>query len=114
MIEYLSGNRSYAAYFESGRLATSLLNLAELYYRVLFERGKDEAESTYTAFRAYQGEITHEDITLGMQLRLRRRAGGSNLSYTDAIGYAMSERMGLRFLTGDKAFKAMGNVEFVK
>lgn len=37
-----------------------------------------------------------------------------NISYADALGYAIAEQEGICFLTGDKAFERMQNVEFVK
>ena len=36
------------------------------------------------------------------------------LSYADCIGYIIARRYGLKFLTGDKQFSDMPNVEFVK
>jgi hypothetical protein len=49
-----------------------------------------------------------------MKLRLSARARKVDFSYADAIGYAMSGRLRLRYLTGDDAFKGLPNVEFVK
>ena len=114
IVEYLAGNKSFAPFFDGGRLATSVLNLAELYFRVLSEHGEDRAEAAYTAFRGFRTEVTESDVATGMRLRLRARAAGTNLSYADAIGYAMAGRLGLKFLTGDRAFRTMPNVEFVK
>jgi len=36
------------------------------------------------------------------------------ISYVDAIGYQIALEKNLKFLTGDKQFKEMKNVEFVK
>ena len=36
------------------------------------------------------------------------------ISYSDAIGYIIAKENELKFLTGDKEFKDMDNVEFVK
>ena len=36
------------------------------------------------------------------------------LSIPDAIGYIISKKLGVKFLTGDNDFKNLSNVEFVK
>ena len=37
-----------------------------------------------------------------------------NLSMADCIGYKLSEFLGIKFLTGDRQFEGLPNVEFVK
>jgi len=37
-----------------------------------------------------------------------------NISYADALGYAMAEKESMRSLTGDQEFENMDLVEFVK
>jgi predicted nucleic acid-binding protein len=49
-----------------------------------------------------------------MKKRLELRKRKVDLSYADAIGYAVSLRLKLKFLTGDEAFKNLENVAFVK
>ena len=48
-----------------------------------------------------------------IQIEFQGKAFGY-ISYTDAVGYVMSKSLGLKFLTGDEAFKNLENVEFVK
>jgi hypothetical protein len=55
-----------------------------------------------------------EDVRDGMKRRLELRKKKLDLSYADALGYAVSLRLMLKFLTGDDAFKNLENVEFVK
>ena len=50
----------------------------------------------------------------GMKRRLELRKRRLDLSYADALGYAVSLRLRLKFLTGDDAFKNLDNVEFVR
>jgi hypothetical protein len=47
-----------------------------------------------------------------MHFKLQNR--GKKFSYTDSIGYLISLRNRIKFLTGDKQFRDMPNVEFVK
>ena len=37
-----------------------------------------------------------------------------NFSYIDCLGYSISNRLGIIFLTGDEGFRNLPNVEFVK
>jgi predicted nucleic acid-binding protein len=116
MVEYLRGNKRYASLVASeARRATSVMNLVELYYLVLRERGsEEEADGALAAFGQFESRVTAEDIRDGMKMRLSARARKTDFSYADAIGYAMSNRLGMRYLTGDDAFKGIPNVEFVK
>ncbi len=43
--------------------------------------------------------------------RLRSPAKAMHYSYADAFGYLMSRRLGLTFLTGDRAFSGLPGVE---
>ncbi len=114
VLEYLRGNAEYLKRMSGAKLSTSLLNLLELYYIVLREHGGKAADDVYSAYRHYQAETIDEDVRSGMALKLRMRSKGINFSYADALGYAIAERLGIRYLTGDDAFKSLPDVEFVK
>ena len=49
-----------------------------------------------------------------MKKRKELKEKGLNISYIDAIGYTISLERGIKFLTGDKEFKNLPNVEFIK
>jgi hypothetical protein len=115
MMEYVAGNRAYLKYFSSNsRLRTSILNLMELYFHVLRDAGESVADSTYAQFKQYVVPLSDEDVKNGMKFRLRSMSKRLDVSYTDSVGYAASERLGTNFLTGDEVFKRLSNVEFVK
>ncbi len=86
----------------------------ETYYAVLRDHGEVAAEKAYSATAKYAVEFGDEDVKDGMKKRLELRKRKLDLSYADALGYAVSQRLRLRFLTGDNAFKNLENVEFVK
>ncbi|MBI2660858.1 hypothetical protein HYX09_01165, partial [Candidatus Woesearchaeota archaeon] len=44
------------------------------------------------------------------RLKMKKR----NISMTDCIGYVISGKLKVKFLTGDKEFEHLPNVEFVK
>jgi len=113
MIEYLSGNKRYTKYFENN-LHTSKLNLMELYFLVLRDHGENMADRAYATFRVFETSFNDEDVKEAMKTRLRLKAGKTHLSYSDALGYQLSKKLGAKFLTGDDAFEHLPNVEFVK
>ena len=55
-----------------------------------------------------------DDDTFKEAIRFRKEHKKKDLSYTDCIGYIYAKRNNLKFLTGDKEFENMDNVEFVK
>ena len=49
-----------------------------------------------------------------MKLRLNLQNRGLNVSYADALGYHLSMKLKVKFLTGDLIFKGLENVEYVQ
>ncbi len=86
----------------------------ETYYAVLRDYGEVAAEKAYSATAKYAIEFGDDDVKDGMKRRLELRKKRLDLSYADALGYAVSLRLRLKFLTGDEAFKNLDNIEFVK
>jgi predicted nucleic acid-binding protein len=115
LMEYFGGNKAYLKYFSStSEFKTSILNLMELYYHILRDAGEVIAEDSFTHFKHFSLSLTDEDVKNGMKLRLRLKSKRLDISYTDAVGYSIAQRLGARFLTGDQAFKNLSNVEFVR
>ena len=46
--------------------------------------------------------------------KLKIKYAKRKLSIPDSIGYVMAKRLKIKFLTGDKMFEDLENVEFVK
>jgi hypothetical protein len=57
-------------------------------------------------------EITPEIIIEAVQFRHANKK--NDFSLQDAVGYKLSLKNNLKFLTGDRQFENMPNVEFVK
>ncbi|MBI1972178.1 MAG: PIN domain-containing protein [Candidatus Aenigmarchaeota archaeon] len=111
MFEIINGNPRYEKYINCD-LSTSLQNLYELYYNLLKTNGEDFAKNCFKRFRQFAIQISDGHIFNASKFRLENLR--LNLSYADALGYAMAKEEEMKFLTGDKAFKGMDNVEFVK
>ena|SRR3989344_6689530 len=111
MVEIIKGNESYARFSEL-TIKTSVVNLAELYYVLLSKYGKQTADNWYEKFNFDLITINSESVKKAAHFRFLNRK--QNLSLIDCIGYVLALENGLKFLTGDKQFKDMKGVEFVK
>jgi len=111
LIEIINGSERYRKYLRITPITTKL-NLMELYYCLLRERGEEKAEFYYNFYLPSCISISDEVIKNAMKLKLKFKA--KRLSYADCIGYILALGLGIKFLTGDKEFKNMENVEFVK
>lgn len=86
----------------------------ELYYKSLRDFGKKLADKFYARFLDYAIDFDDGIIKEAMEFRLNMKNKGKDLSYTDCIGYILAKKKKVKFLTGDKEFKNLPNVEFVK
>jgi len=109
--ESLEGNVNYRPYKSTG-IVTSRMNLMELHYGLLLQHGKEFADRVYEDFVDYTVEIDDETIKEATVFKLLHK--GCGLSYIDCLGYVMAKRLNFKFLTGDRQFEDMENVEFVK
>ncbi|MBI2045328.1 PIN domain-containing protein [Candidatus Pacearchaeota archaeon] len=111
IMEIFRGNESYLKFKKVIPVITKL-NLFEIYYNVLWQVGKKEAEELFGEYLPYVVEFNNEDIKRASHLKARFRR--QKISMTDCIGYVIAERLEIMFLTGDKEFKNFRNVVFVK
>jgi predicted nucleic acid-binding protein len=111
LIEILKSSPFYVSYLDE-QITTSIFNLTELFYIALKELGEQKAKEVYSRYKASAVEIQDEIIFEAMKFKLKHTE--QNLSYADCIGYIYAKANGLKFLTGDKEFKGLANVEFVK
>lgn len=110
-VEIIKGNQNYLSYIDVG-IITTKLNIFELYHGFLKDKneelGEEVIEKYYPLVRDFDEEVIKEAAKLKLQLNKR------DLSMTDCIGYVFAKQLGIKFLTGDKQFQDMENVEFVK
>ncbi len=111
LIEIVKGNESYKKYLDH-EVFTTLLNLYELYYNILKENDGNKAKEVFYTFYSLLIRIKDEWIFLASDFKLKNKK--NNISYVDALGYIIATENEMKFLTGDKEFKSMKNVEFVK
>ncbi|HZX19712.1 MAG TPA: PIN domain-containing protein [archaeon] len=109
--EIINANPNYSAHLETVGTTTKL-NLMELHYGLLREYGKKFADEKYDNLVKNTLEVDDKTIKEANEFRLKHAK--KKLSYIDCVGYVSAKRHNLIFLTGDKEFKNMENVEFVK
>lgn len=111
LIEIIRGNKAYVKYLDD-KLFTSILNLYELYYNLLKSYTEEEAKKFYDIFSDFLITINDNHIFCASQFKLQRIK--SEISCADALGYAIAKTESMKFLTGDKEFRTLDNVEFVR
>jgi len=111
LIEIIKGNKNYKKYLNEIPITTKL-NLMELYYYLLKETNEEKANFYYNFYLPFCISISDNVIKNSMKFKLKFK--NKNLSYVDCIGYILSLELGIKFLTGDKEFKGLKNVEYVK
>lgn len=110
--ELINGNFNYNKYSSNIIIVTTKLNLMELHYGLMLIYGKQEADKYYDKFLQFAVEFNDEIIKSANEFKLLHKK--DMVSYIDCIGYVLSRSMNIPFLTGDKAFKNIDNVEYVK
>ena len=107
--EVINGNPKYKIYTKS-QIMTTIFNLAELNYGLKKKMSREDSDSYTEKYYQYVIDIALEDIKKAMDFKMLNK----HLSIPDAIGYTVAKKYGVKFLTGDRDFETMENVEFVK
>lgn len=110
--ELIEGNENYKPYTSGIAIVTTKLNLMELHYGLLLKYGKIQADRYYDELVKFAIDISDKVIKKANEFRvsLKKR----NLSYVDCIGYTIAKSRKIKFLTGDRGFIDLDNVEFIK
>ena len=111
LFEILHGNPRYQAYTDETPVVNPFI-LGEYCHGLLKEMSDEKA---YDMARKYEPFSAPVGVRLMLDASsMKRKHAKQNLSFTDCMGYLMAKKMGKKFLTGDKQFEHMENVEFVK
>src|SRR3989344_7070895 len=110
-IELIKGNERYKQ-FINGNFRTTILNLYELYFNILKEFNERKAKEYFEKYYLSIIEIKKEQVFKAAKFKLENKK--NNLSYVDALGYEISKFENFKFLTGEKEFENMPNIEFVR
>ena len=107
--EIIKGNPTYKLYTDA-KFITTIFNMAELNYNLKKEKDKKIVDDYTDKYSKFIVEVSIEDIKNAMDFKTSHR----KLSIPDAIGYTIAKRLGIKFMTGDKDFEGIDNVEYVK
>lgn len=113
VLAFTSGNQAYREYFEKNDGVLTKLNLLEVFYRSLEQFDFKAASDILDTFSKYLVDFGLEDIAGSMKTRMQLKRDGRDVSYADALGYFLSRKMGIKFLTGDRTFQGLKGVEYV-
>lgn len=111
LAEIAQGNPNFATYLNQEIVITEI-TLAEFYAVLLRENGKDTAESWLKRLMPYATPVKLNQLIEAVKFRYQHRQ--QNLSFFDAVGYIYSLHSECLFVTGDKEFEHLKNVEFRK
>ncbi|MFH1650099.1 MAG: PIN domain-containing protein [Candidatus Woesearchaeota archaeon] len=110
LIELILGNPNYKQYAGCEAVLTQV-NIFELFFYVLRTQNETAAYAVTGGYEHLVRNMLTSDVLRAAKLKFVHKK--KKLSMADCIGYETARRLGIKFLTGDKAFKDMKNVEFV-
>ncbi len=109
--EIIKENKNYERYLDEP-IATTKLNISELYFGFLKSKNEDLAQTSLDKY--YPFVMDFDENVIREAAKLKILLNKRDVSMTDCIGYCLARQLGIRFLTGDDAFRNLDNVEFVK
>ena len=111
IIEIIKGNHNYIKFIKE-EVTITIFNLVEIYWSSLNDLNEEAADEIFTKYK--NALVDTNDNILKEAIKFRKENKKKNLSYTDCIGYIYALKNKMVFLTGDKEFEKLPNVEFVK
>ena len=111
IIEILKGNNKYEDY-KKCRAIISAFNLAEIHLHITRIFGEEIADTILEEYSKCVVNFELDDIKEATKLKIKYAK--RKLSIPDSVGYVISKRLNIKFLTGDEKFEDLDNIEFVK
>jgi hypothetical protein len=111
LAEIAQANPKFSRFLD-GDFVISDLTLAEFYGIILREYGELTANYWYKKVSPYSKPV--DKLILVKAIKFRHQNKQKNLSFFDCVGYIYSIENNYIFVTGDKEFKGLQGVEFLK
>ncbi|MBI2444856.1 hypothetical protein HYV43_00525 [Candidatus Micrarchaeota archaeon] len=111
LIELLKANANYFRYTQSEIIMTNL-NLFEVYHAFAKQYGQHRADRFFDDYK--EKAIPYDEDVIRAAVLMKIRFADRRMSMADVIGYMVAAKKDVKFLTGDRAFEDLPNVEFVK
>ena len=111
LLEVVLGSNSYQSFTQVG-IITTKMNLFELHYALFLKFGRAFADKIYDRFLPYAADFSDETIKKASIFRASLKS--RKLSYVDCLGYIIALASNIKFLTGDRQFRDLPCVAYVK
>lgn len=111
IIELLKGNLRYQPYRTAGMVILKF-NLFEVFYSYIREENELAGSQFLEDYQKFVQEFDLSVIRAAAKFKYENRK--KELSMADCLGYCYAKELGIKFLTGDRQFEDLENVEFVK
>ncbi len=111
LLEIFYGNKDYEKFLNC-HVAITKLNLFELYYKLYNNYGEEIAKNEFDKY--FGSAIDFDNEVIKDAAKLKSMFKKQDMSMADCIGYIKARKLGIKFLTGDKQFEFLPNVEFKK
>lgn len=111
VMEIAKGNPNYTPYIDAMRILNDFI-LAEICYSFIKEGKEKLAFESTDSLKQFSLRVDSDTIKHAMVFRHANRK--QKLSMTDCISYIQAQKLGIKFMTGDKQFEKLPGVEFVK
>tara|TARA_B100000315_G_scaffold260633_1_gene323588 strand:+ start:9213 stop:9575 length:363 start_codon:yes stop_codon:yes gene_type:complete len=111
LVELAKDNPKFTHY-NKREFVTTDITLAEFYNIMMRDFNEQTADYWFKKISPNSKFVSKEILIEAV--KFRRQNKEKNLSFFDCVGYVYTKISKLRFLTGDKEFEGMSNVEFVK
>lgn len=112
--EHVGGNPRYKQVFQERDVVTTALNVLEVYHVLRRQLAPQVALRHAQACFSYITDVPRDTVFAAAVFKEDMVRRKRNCSYIDAWGYSSARALGRRFLTGDRAFDGIAQVEFVK
>jgi uncharacterized protein len=112
LIEIYEKNLKFEKYAKVN-VVTTYFQVYETYYSLIRNGySKEEVNDFFEFLQSICIELDFDWIPKASKFKQTYKK--RDLSYADCLGYVIAEELGIKFLTGDKEFESLPNVEFVK
>jgi predicted nucleic acid-binding protein len=110
LVEVIGNNPAYEGLIDDTTVITDII-LAEFFYTLSRKHDVRTAEFWQRRFEPYCRPVTRDILLQSVRFRLENRK--ENLSFFDCVGYIYAREHGMRFVTGDRAFKGKKGVLYI-
>ena len=111
LAEISKGNPKFSKYMDEDFVIADI-TLAEFYGIILREYDERTADYWLKKLSPYSKQVSKEILIEAIKFRNENKK--KNLSFFDCVGYIFAVKNKFKFLTGDKEFENLADVEFVK